>query len=393
MNKIFKTIINYLFILMMTLTICSCKKGQNHEERKIELEQVTILEVGESLKLNYTLTNLSGIIMFDSSNEDVIIVDETGFITALTKGKSTITASVTYNDRVYSDSINIDVVETKHTHSTCDVCNKCISPDCTGSEEDKCKGHSVEEHNCLDYKSDWQFKDDFICGENVEQFIICLKCGTTIEKKTVDLEHNFETEVLKAKTCEEDGELKHTCTICEYSYTETDHSLGHVKDDIKIIVEATQNTLGTKQIKCKNCDYIYKEFNYVDNAYHRNGKLSVKNTDLVNQYGEKYQLYGLSTHGLQWFRRVVNFDTFCEIQENFGNNVIRLALYTDEDGYCDGSEATKKTMLETLHRGIDIATELGLYVIVDWHMCLFIKLYHKNTISSMNFDKVAGSSP
>ena len=25
-------------------------------------------------------------------------------------------------------------------------------------------------------------------------------------------------------------------------------------------------------------------------------------------------------------------------------------------------------MLEALHRGIDIATDLGLYVIVDWHM-------------------------
>ena len=25
-------------------------------------------------------------------------------------------------------------------------------------------------------------------------------------------------------------------------------------------------------------------------------------------------------------------------------------------------------MLETLERGIEIATELGLYVIVDWHM-------------------------
>jgi endoglucanase len=43
-------------------------------------------------------------------------------------------------------------------------------------------------------------------------------------------------------------------------------------------------------------------------------------------------------------------------------------MYTDENGYCDGSEATKKKMLEALHRGIEIATELGLYVIVDWHM-------------------------
>ena len=96
-----------------------------------------------------------------------------------------------------------------------------------------------------------------------------------------------------------------------------------------------------------SCDYVYKEFSYVNNGYHANGKLSVNGADLVNQFGEKYQLYGLSTHGIQWFSKVVNFDTICEIQENFGNNIIRFALYTDENGYCDGSEATKKMMLET----------------------------------------------
>ena len=48
------------------------------------------------------------------------------------------------------------------------------------------------------------------------------------------------------------------------------------------------------------------------------------------------QLYGLSTHGLQWFGHYANFDTIASIQENFGINVIRFAFYTDENGYCDG---------------------------------------------------------
>ena len=144
---------------------------------------------------------------------------------------------------------------------------------------------------------------------------------------------------------------------------------------------ATENTLGVKKIGCKWCSYTFKEFKYVDNAYHRNGKLSVNGRDLVNQYGEKYQLYGLSTHGLQWFSKVVNFDTICKIQENFGNNVIRFALYTDEDGYCSGSEAVRKQMLETIERGIQIATELGLYVIVDWHMVGAENVADKNPLT------------
>ena len=43
---------------------------------------------------------------------------------------------------------------------------------------------------------------------------------------------------------------------------------------------------------------------------------------IENQYGEKFQLFGVSTHGLQWFGRYANFDTIASIQENFGNNII-----------------------------------------------------------------------
>ena len=48
-------------------------------------------------------------------------------------------------------------------------------------------------------------------------------------------------------------------------------------------------------------------------------------------------------------------------------NTIRLALYTDEPGgYCtDGDkEELKRLMIE----GVKIATELSMYVIVDWHI-------------------------
>ena len=105
----------------------------------------------------------------------------------------------------------------------------------------------------------------------------------------------------------------------------------------------------------------------LSNDYFHHGKISVKGPDLVDQNGEKFQLIGLSTHGLQWFSRYVNRGTFAAIKNEFGINVIRLAMYTSEDGYCT-SEANKERLYKTVVEGVKYATEIGLYVIVDWHM-------------------------
>lgn len=256
----------------------------------------------------------------------------------------------------------------KHQHTPCTECGKCIDTLCDGEDIEKCLGHEEPYHNCEDYKSDWIELGDITCGESGIKQIICTKCNEVLQEEVIKKEHNYESIIVSEKTCTSDGVIKYTCDICKDSYTEREESIGHIESDIKIVVEATPSSLGTKRIECEECGHVFKEFGYVNNAYHANGKLSVKGADLVNQYGEKYQLYGLSTHGLQWFSKVVNFDTICEIQENFGNNVIRFALYTDEDGYCDGSASKKQQMLSTIEKGIGIATQLGLYVIVDWHM-------------------------
>ena len=255
----------------------------------------------------------------------------------------------------------------KHEHVACPDCGKCTSEECDGKEEDKCMGHDIV-HDCQDYRSDWIEVGEITCGQTGIKQIICTECEALLEEETITKNHNYTSEMISEKTCTTDGVTKYTCSICKDTYTKKDKATGHIESEIKIIAPATVDTLGTKRIECEECGHIFKEFSYVDNAYHANGKLSVKGADLVNQYGEKYQLYGLSTHGLQWFSKVVNFDTICAIQENFGNNVIRFALYTDEDGYCDGSASKKQQMLSTIEKGIEIATQLGLYVIVDWHM-------------------------
>ena len=61
----------------------------------------------------------------------------------------------------------------------------------------------------------------------------------------------------------------------------------------------------------------------LSNDYFTHGKISVSGPDLVDKNGEKFQLIGLSTHGLQWFSRYVNKGTISSLKNTFGINVIR----------------------------------------------------------------------
>lgn len=96
------------------------------------------------------------------------------------------------------------------------------------------------------------------------------------------------------------------------------------------------------------------------------GKLSVKGTKLVDKNGDVYQLRGVSTHGLQWFPQYVNKAAFQTLRDEWNCNVVRLAMYTAEGGYCEGADKTKLKKL--VKSGVDYATELGMYVIIDWHV-------------------------
>lgn len=102
--------------------------------------------------------------------------------------------------------------------------------------------------------------------------------------------------------------------------------------------------------------------------FSNHGKLSVKGTKIVDANGAEYQLKGVSTHGLQWFPEYVNPDTFKTIRDEWGANVIRLAMYTDENGYCVGGNDVRAKLKTVVKNGVKYATELGMYVIIDWHI-------------------------
>jgi endoglucanase len=93
------------------------------------------------------------------------------------------------------------------------------------------------------------------------------------------------------------------------------------------------------------------------------GQLKVVGPKLCDSTGKPVQLKGMSTMGLQWFGGVVNADAFDVLAGDWKVDVLRLALYVGEGGY-----ASKPELKDLVIKGIDLAIERGLYVIVDWHV-------------------------
>lgn len=97
------------------------------------------------------------------------------------------------------------------------------------------------------------------------------------------------------------------------------------------------------------------------------GRLSVKGARLVDKNGNNFQLKGMSTHGLSWFPDFVNENAFKTLRDDWNTNAVRLAMYTAEgNGYCTGGD--KAALKELIDKGVKAASELGMYVIIDWHV-------------------------
>lgn len=99
----------------------------------------------------------------------------------------------------------------------------------------------------------------------------------------------------------------------------------------------------------------------------QHGALHVENGKLTDADGNTVQLYGMSTHGIAWFPQYINYDSFRTLRDDWNTNCIRLAMYTAEyGGYCAGGD--KEQLKQLVKDGVSYATELGMYVIVDWHI-------------------------
>lgn len=97
------------------------------------------------------------------------------------------------------------------------------------------------------------------------------------------------------------------------------------------------------------------------------GVLSVKGSHLVDAKGNIVQLKGVSTHGIAWVPEYINKKAFKSLRDDWGANTVRLAMYTEEyGGYC--SNGSKSALKKKVQEGVQAATDLGMYVIIDWHV-------------------------
>ena len=148
-------------------------------------------------------------------------------------------------------------------------------------------------------------------------------------------------------------------------------------------------TVGESYVIAVNCaapstgdDLQYELTGWKDVAYEntpvgRHGKLSVQSVDgytapvLVDQSGTPVQLRGASTHGMHWFPQYVNKNAFQTLRDDWGINLMRLVCYPRDQGsvgYLTGGDATKNQLDSLIQNGVDYATQLGMYAIVDWHV-------------------------
>ena len=89
--------------------------------------------------------------------------------------------------------------------------------------------------------------------------------------------------------------------------------------------------------------------------------LQVKGTRIVNASGKTITLKGVSTHGIAWYPQYVNKSCFQSFKK-MGANTVRLAFYSDDAaGY-------SKSLYKKVEEGIQAATDLGMYVVIDWHI-------------------------
>jgi len=100
--------------------------------------------------------------------------------------------------------------------------------------------------------------------------------------------------------------------------------------------------------------------------FERYGRLQIISGQLCDEWGSPVQLKGMSTFGMQWDDGfwVLTNEAFDVLAEDWECDIIRIAMYITEGGYRDNPNL----ILERVERGIELATERGMYVMVDWHV-------------------------
>lgn len=105
--------------------------------------------------------------------------------------------------------------------------------------------------------------------------------------------------------------------------------------------------------------------NPVKGAFETHGKLAVCDTNLCNQANQPVQLKGMSSHGLQWYglNKCLTNQSLEVLAKEWRSDILRLSLYVQEGGY----ESDPVGFTKQMNQLIEMASQKGMYVLVDWH--------------------------
>lgn len=144
--------------------------------------------------------------------------------------------------------------------------------------------------------------------------------------------------------------------------------------------DSKNNVTGTAESNKPESDSNYsvtgavKNITYDNTPVGKHGALSVENISqykaptIVDKNNNPVQLRAVSTHGVQWFPQYINQSAIQSLRDEWGMNTIRLAVYPREGGYLQGNQ---KSMDDKIEEGVKAAKELGMYVIIDWHVLAY----------------------
>ena len=96
----------------------------------------------------------------------------------------------------------------------------------------------------------------------------------------------------------------------------------------------------------------------------RYGALQVIGTHLCDKDGNPVQLCGMSSHGLHWHGKYANKNVLKWLRDDWNADLWRAAMYAGESGGYVNNPAIANKVIDSIEAAID----LGLYVIVDWHV-------------------------
>lgn len=116
-------------------------------------------------------------------------------------------------------------------------------------------------------------------------------------------------------------------------------------------------------IGCDNSEGVIEQNDISNSIVDKYGRLSIKDSKLVNENGEKVVLRGMSLFWSQWGYQYYNEETIKWLRDDWKCTVIRASMGIESGGYLENPELEYFKIKNVIESCIN----LGIYVIIDWH--------------------------